>query len=63
MEELKQICAHSVNNHVILIDDAREYTDQNDCPTLEPLRMFIKARLPYHEFDVQDDIIRIYEKL
>jgi hypothetical protein len=63
MEEFKQICAHSVKNHVILIDDAREFTGQNDCPTLESLQILIKARLPYHEFDVQDDIIRIYKKL
>ena len=63
MEELKQICDHSVKNHVILIDDARLFTGNNDYPTIEFLRTFIEARLPYYEFDVQDDIIRIYKKL
>ena len=63
MEELKQICAHPVKNHLILIDDAREFTGQNDYPTIESLWTFIGARLPGYEFDVQDDIIRIYKKL
>jgi len=63
MEELKQICDHPVKNHVILIDDARLFTGKNDYPTIESLRTFIEARLPYYEFDVQDDIIRIYKKL
>ena len=57
MEELKQICAHPVKDHVILIDDAREFTGQNDYPTIESLRTFIGARLPDHEFDVKDDIV------
>ena len=63
MEELKQICANPDKNHVILIDDAREFTGQNDYPTIESLRTFIGARLPDYEFDVKDDIIRIYKKL
>jgi len=63
MEELKQICSHPVKNHVILIDDAREFTGQNDYPTIEFLQTFIGARLPNYEFDVKDDIIRIYKKM
>jgi hypothetical protein len=63
MEELKRICDHPVKNHVILIDDAREFTGENDYPTIESLRNFVGARLPYYEFDVKDDIIRIYKKL
>jgi len=63
MEELRQICAHPVKNHLILIDDAREFTGQNDYPTIESLRTFVGARLPGYGFDVKDDIIRIYKKL
>jgi hypothetical protein len=63
MEELKQICDHPVKNHVILIDDARLFTGNNDYPTIESLRIFIEARLLHYEFNVQDDIIRIYRKL
>lgn len=63
MEELKQICAHPDQNHLILIDDAREFTGQNDYPTLDSLRTFIGTKLPNFEFDVEDDIIRIYKKV
>lgn len=63
MEELKQICTHHIKDHVILIDDAREFTGKNDYPTLESLRIFIEVKLPFYEFDVKDDIIRIYKKL
>jgi hypothetical protein len=63
MEELKQICDHPVKNHVILVDDARLFTGQNDYPTIDSLRTFIDARLLGYEFHVKDDIIRIYKKL
>jgi hypothetical protein len=63
MEELKQICAHRVKNHVILIDDACLFTGKNDYPTLEFLRTFVESRLSYYELDVKNDIIRIYKKL
>jgi hypothetical protein len=61
LEELKQICAHPIKKHVILIDNASLFTGKNDTPTLEFLRTFAESRLPYHEFDVRNDIIRIYK--
>jgi hypothetical protein len=63
MKELKQICAHPVKNHVILINDAHLFTGKNDYPTLKFLRTFVESRLHYYEFDAQNDIIRIYKKL
>ncbi len=61
--ELKQICAHLIKNHVILIDDAHLFTGKNDSPTIEFLKTFVKSVFPYYEFDIQNDIIRIYKKL
>ena len=63
LKELKQICAHTIKNHVILIDDAHLFTGRNEYPTLEFLRNCVGSRLPCYEFDVRNDIIRIYKKL
>jgi hypothetical protein len=60
MEELRQICAHPIKNHVILIDEANLFAGKNDFPTLEFMWTFVESRLPDCEFDAQNDIIRIY---
>lgn len=59
LEELKQIFLHSVKNHVILIDDARCFTGQNDYPSIEELNKFIFDQNPYYLFNVVDDVIRV----
>jgi hypothetical protein len=63
LKELKQISAHRVKNHVILIDDAHLFTGRKEYPTLEFLRNYVGSRLPCYEFDVRNGIIRIYKKL
>src|ERR1041385_8976942 len=56
--ELTAIVSHAVGGHVILIDDARCFTGENDYPTLEELKSFIK---PSHKFCVEHDVIRIHK--
>ncbi|HVU06303.1 MAG TPA: hypothetical protein VHE10_00685 [Candidatus Paceibacterota bacterium] len=59
-EELKVIFAHPVKNHVILIDDAREFVGKNNYPTLE--RVEKMATAAGYGFEVKNDNIRIYPK-
>ncbi len=63
LEELKQVFNHPIKNHAILIDDAHLFAGKNDSPPLEFLKTCVESRLSYYEFDVQNDIIRIYKKL
>jgi hypothetical protein len=58
--ELQSILNHSIKEHVILIDDARDFSGENDYPTIPELERSIKERDPNYEFEVTDDIIRIY---
>lgn len=60
IEELQAIFNHpEKTNHVILIDDARCFTGQNDYPELSHLKELVAKNLPNHIWEVRDDIIRI----
>lgn len=59
-EELHHILGHSVQGHVILIDDPRLFTGENDYPTTQELRDLIASKGGYRTLEVKDDIIRIY---
>jgi hypothetical protein len=61
LRELKHIFGRSMEDHVILIDDARLFTGQNDYPTLVELRESILGRYPDYAFEVKDDIIRTHK--
>lgn len=61
MQELTLIMNHPVAEHVILIDDAREFVGLNDYPTIENLQNFIHKQRPDWVFEVKDDIIRIHK--
>lgn len=58
--ELETIFAHPVRDHVILIDDARDFRPEKNHPTLEELRAFIAGPRPDLAFEVEDDIIRLH---
>lgn len=58
--ELQTIFAHPVKDHVLLIDDARDFRHEKNHPTLAELREFVAARRPDLSFEVEDDIIRLH---
>ena len=60
LKELECILHHPVKNHVILIDDARCFTGENDYPTMKELYS-VFARYPNWVIDVKDDVIRCYK--
>lgn len=55
--ELKAIYGHPIKNHIILIDDAGDFSGENDYPTLEKVRR--EARENGYGFACADGIIRI----
>lgn len=58
--ELQYILSHPVAGHVILIDDARCFTGENDYPTLQELQNFVNERKQGWQFTVEHDVIRIH---
>jgi hypothetical protein len=61
IQELKCIINHpKKESHILLIDDARCFTGQNDYPTLRTLEQFILDNNPDWIFKVNDDIIRAH---
>jgi hypothetical protein len=63
IQEMSCIFNHArTDEHVILIDDARCFTGENDYPTLEELKRFVLQKRPDCVFEVKDDIIRIYSE-
>lgn len=58
--ELRHIFLGSVIDHVILIDDARDFGGQADYPDLDRLREFVRHYRPDWTFEVRDDIIRMH---
>jgi len=62
MSELQQIFEHSLTEHVILIDDAREFIGQDGYPALQDLKNYILDQSPNHVVSVLDDVIRIHPR-
>ena len=63
ISELEHILSHpKAQSHVILIDDAREFTGENDYPTVSGLKELVFRMKPEFTLELQDDIIRIHKK-
>ena len=60
LQELTHIFNKSLELHIILIDDARCFNGMNDYPTIKYLRDFVLTKNKNLNFEVFDDIIRIY---
>jgi hypothetical protein len=61
MQELDSVLGHGfADKHVILIDDARCFTGQNDYPTLAALEDYVHRIHPSWCFEVEKDIVRIH---
>lgn len=58
LAEVAALLAHPVSGHVVLIDDAREFTGGAGYPTIEELRRLVQAQQPGARVAVEDDIIR-----
>jgi hypothetical protein len=58
LEELNTILS-SKKDHIILIDDAREFTGKRGYPTIEALKKIIFKEKPGSQIKIQDDVIRI----
>jgi len=61
VKEIKAVLEHDCPDHVVLIDDAREFVGKNDYPTLEELRQIVCEYRRGWQMSVDADIIRIHK--
>lgn len=59
-EELEHIFNHSIKNHVIFIDDARDFTGQRGYPSVARIQEL--ARTHNYLFEMKKDNFRLYPK-
>jgi len=60
-KELEALYKHPIQNHVLLVDDARWFDGRTDYPTLEEMRAQVARDYPGHVMEVRDDMIRIHK--
>lgn len=58
-EEIDAIFANNKFKHVILIDDARDFTGKGDYPSIDELREYISKIDSSYSLTVENDIIRV----
>jgi hypothetical protein len=57
--ELDSILQHKVQDHIILMDDARGLSGQNGAPTVDQVKQHIESAFPGRRVEVKHDIMRI----
>ena len=62
VQEPLEILRHSVNRHVVLVDDARKFNGERDYPTLSEIRLLVSEQRPNCKFEVENDIIRMFSR-
>jgi len=62
IEELAAIRSHPCKDHVILIDDAREFCGRNGYPTLGVVRSMLKEINANYTVRIVDDMIQAYPR-
>lgn len=60
-DELRTILQHPTSDHVVLIDDAREFVG-GSYPALDDLRRMMESHKPEWVFYVKDDVIRMHKR-
>lgn len=57
LEEIDAILKNNYFEHILLIDDARLFTGQNDYPTIEHLNRHIQSKNPHYQLKIKDDVL------
>jgi hypothetical protein len=60
IDELRHIGAHPIDDHVILVDDARLFTGTDGTPSLGAVIDAARAAAPGHEVTVDHDVIAVF---
>lgn len=61
LEEITAILNSSLDEIIILIDDARDFNGHDDYPTIEELQKLVEQKRTGWKFEICDNIIRIHK--
>jgi hypothetical protein len=62
LQEIGAILDHGIEDHVILVDDARLFTGAGGFPDLQELRDLVLSRRSEWDFSARNDVIRIHAR-
>jgi hypothetical protein len=60
LAELATILEHPVRDHIVIVDDARDFVGANGYPTIRRLAKFVESRGYF--IRIRDDLIKIYAR-